>query len=139
VGCATEPTGPADSTGAPRPSATPTPVTTPAPTPSPAAPAPRPQPSTAELLTRAEALAATGRESYKDFIRALRADADASEVQVKARRAKTDLRGALDAYNEALDPLRDDEGLLPREHEGHEAVIQQTATFLVDLEKLAKD
>ena len=89
-------------------------------------------------MARAEALAATGRSSYEDFLRALRAGATESEIRDKARQAKQDLHRALDAYNEALDPLRDDEGLLPREHEGHEAAIQHTATYLVDLEKQAK-
>jgi len=71
-------------------------------------------------------------------VRARRAGAEESEIQDKTRQAKEDLHRALDAYNEALDPLRDDEGLLPREHEGHEAAIQQAATYLVDLEKQAR-
>jgi hypothetical protein len=88
-------------------------------------------------MARAEGLAAEGRASYKDFVRAVRAEAPPEEVKRKARQARADLRQAIDAYNEALDPLRDDEGFLPQEHEGHEAAIQETARYLVDLEKLA--
>lgn len=75
--------------------------------------------------------------SYEDFVRAFKAEAEPAELERLARKARADLHQAIDAYNEALDPLRDDDGLLPREHEGHEAAIQETARYLVDLEKSA--
>lgn len=131
-GCAAEPAAQPE----PAP-ATPTPAPEPKASPTPRPPASAKRSPEADALALAQALAAAGELSFKDFMRARKAEASPEELRRKARQAKLDVHRALDAYNEALDPLRDDEGLLPRQYEAHEATLQTLATYLIDLEKLS--
>lgn len=96
-----------------------------------------PVPGSLASFQRAEALAAKGRAAYKACAEA-QAQGTREEFRQKHREATRLLSEAIEAFNDALDPHRKKDGMLPAEFEGHERTVQELSMYLIDVEKLGR-